>query len=640
MTFRTVAVVGHVDHGKTSLVKALTGTDTDTLKEEKERGLTISLGFAHHTTKSGIINLIDAPGHADFVRTTVSGLSGADAILLVISAVEGIQTQTLEHVELARLLGIHHAITAITKTDLCTKEAYDALVVQATNLLKRKGFIASPIVSCSTQLEGGIDVLEVELRQLFKLPLSPSAPVGFYLPVDRVFSQTGAGTVVTGTLLGGAMQIDDEAVIQPANEAISIRNLHANGEHAKTADSGTRIAVALRGTSAQSVSKGDVLCAASLFESSALFDVMLELSDPERLKLKHMEHVTVLHGTGHAAARVRLFEPSGQQDGQAIYAQLKFSKKQISFAGQRFVLRRPASAVTIAGGTILDPVGSERLRAKRLHVNVLEKAGAGNLSALALALSERDGGCVGLDEITRLSRHTRSDIAGKLSTDFEFDEQGHAFRKNDLDDLKTAYIKILSQMHKEHPCCPHVSLQKVRRALRVMNVFILGYAEQSLMRSQVLYINKESVALCEHDPFAVMNPDQLVAFDLFESCLKEVGISPLRHADLQETRERNADFSELLIWCGRALNLYNHGLNQHILLHTSAVKNAHVTLSSAYPRSVNFTTSEARALLDTSRKIVVPVLEYFDQQGVTLRQGNERSILKDTFEIMPPKDAL
>lgn len=635
MTFRVLAVVGHVDHGKTSLVKALTGINTDSLIEEKKRGLTISLGFAHRVTTSGVINLIDAPGHADFIRATVCGLSGVDAILLVVSAVEGMQAQTLEHIEIARLLGIHNAIAVITKTDLCAAEEYSELMDDVAFLLKGKGFIDSLVVPCSTQVEGGTQALEAELCQLFAQSYKRPAPVGFYLPIDRVFSKSGAGTVVTGTLLGGPIRIDDTSIIQPANEAISIRSLHVNGEPVQSASSGTRVAVALRGGAATPVAKGDVLCATGIYECSKVFDVMLELSDPEESKLKHMEYVTVLHGTGHATARIRLLEPTQQQSGVAIYAQLKFSEKQVAFSGQRFILRRTASALTLAGGTVLDPAPSERLRAKNLHVKVLEQVGFGTLLDIATALADRDGGAVYVDEIARLSGLSSSRVVQGIRREFEIDGQGYAIRRSNLDDVKAAYIKNLKRMHVERPCRAYVSLDSVRTVFRTMHASVLYRAERGLIMSQIIFVDNGNVALCEHDPFAVMLPEQLAALDLFERDLKRIGISPLQQFD---PKERNEDFVDLLVWCGRALNLYNHALKQHVLLHAEAIETVHAALVSAYPSSMKFTTSEARLLLGTSRKIIVPVLEYLDRQDVTQRQGNERSILNETLTIVSPRD--
>jgi selenocysteine-specific elongation factor len=635
MKTRVVAVVGHVDHGKTSLVKALTGVDTDSLKEEKRRGLTISLGFAYRNTPSGVVNLIDAPGHSDFIRTTVSGLSGADAILLVVSAVDGIQAQTREHVEVARLLGIQHAIVAITKTDLCEAKECSKLIEDVAFLLRGKGFLDSPIILCSLQSNEGIQAIELELIQLFVQPVARAAKLGFFLPIDRVFSKDGAGTVVTGTLLGGPIGIDDEGVITPANTLVSIRNLHVNGEPVRSANSGARIAVALRGGAATSVSKGDVLCATEIYEPSNVFDVALKLADIENLKLKHMEHVTVLHGTGYATARLRLFEPTQQQSGVVIYAQLKFTDRQVAFAGQRFILRRPASGITIAGGTVLDPTPCERQRKKTLHLKVLKQVKNGVLSDITMALAERDGGSISIAETARLSRLPNARVAQKISRDFDIDRQGFAIQKNKLSDVKAAYIKELKRKHEAQPCRPFISIDLIRNVFRTVHNSALLRVEEGLIRSRVICVKNRNVALCEHDPFAVMSPDQMLAFDLFDSDLKQMGLSPVHNTGM---KEKDEDFAELLVWCGRAVRLYNHALRQYVLLHAEIMKNAHSALISAYPSPTTFTTSEARLLLGTSRKIIVPVLEYFDEQDVTLRQGNERSILKETFTIVSPKD--
>jgi len=298
------------------------------------------------------------------------------------------------------------------------------------------------------------------------------------------------------------------------------------------------------------VSKGDVLCTTGTYHCSNTFDVTLELSDAEKLKLKHMEHVIVLHGTGHAAARIRLFEPSQQQGRAVIYAQLKFSEKQISFTGQKFILRRPASALTLAGGTVLDPTPSGRMRTKNLYMRVLEKVRVGELPDVAAALADRDGGSVSIDDIARLSRLPRDRVVSEMRREFEIDGQGSAIRRSNSNDVKAAYIKCLHRMHEERPCRPHFPLNSVRVALRTVHASVLNHAKQRLIDSRTIFVHNGNVALCKHDPFTAMLPEQLVALNLLEDDLKRVGVSPFPQSDL---KERNEDFIELLIWCGRAL---------------------------------------------------------------------------------------
>ena len=269
---KTVAVVGHVDHGKTSLVKALTGTDTDRLDEERKRGLSIVLGFANLQTPEGWLHFVDTPGHADFIQTAAQGLSGADAILLVVDSSEGPSVQTHEHLKLAHLFGIRDAVIALSKSDFNHQTPSIDHTDAIADLLRIHGFKASAIVTCSSQTMDGIDCLKTALRDLLTRVRSRRSPENVFLPIDRIFTAEGAGTVVTGTLLGGDLGVDTPLLIQPTKTACSVRAIQVAGQSADNATAGTRVAVNLRGIKAQKINKGDVLCAPGQEQTSRLFE--------------------------------------------------------------------------------------------------------------------------------------------------------------------------------------------------------------------------------------------------------------------------------------------------------------------------------------------------------------------------------
>ncbi|MEL7539275.1 MAG: GTP-binding protein, partial [Pseudomonadota bacterium] len=317
MTHATVAVIGHVDHGKTILVKALTGVDTDTLQEEKQRGLSITLGFAHLAHGSGQIHLIDTPGHADFIRMTASGISGADAVLLVISAMDGVQPQTLEHIRLAQYFGIRNVTVALTKSDLTQARNVDALQAEIESILDAHAFTHVAIIACSSVTGAGLENVVAALSSAFEYKHQRPDLKGFFLPIDRVFSAPGAGTIVTGTLLGAGVTVGDDVVLEPQHLTATIRGIQIAGASQDQAEPGARVALNLRGIDAGALTKGDVLCAPGAFQTGLRFDVSLRpCSD-----VKHMEQVKVLLGTGHCAARLRLY-PS--KPDQSVYGQLEF----------------------------------------------------------------------------------------------------------------------------------------------------------------------------------------------------------------------------------------------------------------------------------------------------------------------------
>ncbi len=317
-----VTVIGHVDHGKTSLVRALTGIETDRLKEEKERGLSIALGFAHRDYPSGNVDFIDVPGHEDFIRTMVSAASGAGAALLVVSAVEGVARQTVEHLEIATLLGITEGVVAVTKADLLARSDGRKREMSIKAAIASTGLRGQPIVFCSSTSGEGLDLLDRELEDLLCRSPGPPRLPGFFMPVDRVFSSTGMGRSVTGTLLGAGLGPGSHAVVAPTGRSVIVRGLQTHGVDRDFVEAGSRTAVNLRNVSRDDVRPGDVLCAPGCFSSSTQIDVSLTISPAASRGLKHLDEVRVMHGTRSATATVRLFRGNRIEPGERNYAKL------------------------------------------------------------------------------------------------------------------------------------------------------------------------------------------------------------------------------------------------------------------------------------------------------------------------------
>ncbi|WP_448326297.1 selenocysteine-specific translation elongation factor [Sulfitobacter sp. M13] len=354
MTSACVIVIGHVDHGKTALVRALTGMETDRLAEEKARGLSIALGFAHCEMAGGTLDLIDAPGHEDFMRTMVSGASGAQGALLVVSAVDGVAAQTREHVQIAQLLQVPVAVVAVTKADLIPADDLPARLAAIGDAVAAQGVTRAELVPCSATTAGGVDGLRQALAAQFS-DLPPRAvPAGAFLPVDRVFTLAGRGTVVTGTLLGAALSVGDALVVQPRGAATVVRGLQSRGTARKRVEIGERVAVNLRGISVEEVARGDVLCGTA-YAPSACMDVALTVSASAARPVKHMQKLRVLWGTAHEVATLRLMGGGQIAPGGTGLGQLRFKQPVVGFAGQAAVLRQLSPAATLAGAVILDP---------------------------------------------------------------------------------------------------------------------------------------------------------------------------------------------------------------------------------------------------------------------------------------------
>ncbi|NQY38924.1 MAG: selenocysteine-specific translation elongation factor [Henriciella sp.] len=620
---KTIAVIGHVDHGKTALVKALTGTDTDRLEEERKRGLSIVLGFANQQASEGWLHFIDTPGHADFIQTAAAGLSGADAILLVVDSSEGPSHQTVEHLKLAKLFGIRDAVVAFSKSDIDHNASSENTPRAIAELLREHGFDASPIIRCSSRTMEGIDRLAAALKDLFGSEGQSSSPDRAFLPIDRAFSAEGAGTIVTGTLLGGELSLDDAVTIQPMETACSVRGLQIAGQTAEKATVGARVAVNLRGIKSQDIRRGDVLCAPGQGQPSCLFDVMINAPDEGTRRLSHMESVTVLHGTRRSPARVRIL---GTSEQDATIAQLEFENDQIGFVGQRFILRRPASSQTICGGQVLDAEAVLAKRNKELYVAVLRAAANSDVLAIAKGISERDQGSVDLALLSRLARKTIDNCSAIIRRDFIIDGARIAHSIAEIDSVKARLVETMRAFHKDRPLRPHAPSPGSSAAFKHVPRELLIYAVRSLVDKNEIEERLDGMSIVGHDPNEHLGPAQRELYQDAIEQLRRTSLMPELLLDPTSLEIEHADLIDLMVWNGEAVRLYNHALSQTVILQSEVVAGAITSLQRAFPGGQTFKTGEARAALSTNRKTIVPLLEHLDAQGITIRDGNVRVI--------------
>ncbi len=629
-----VAVLGHVDHGKTSLVRALTGIETDRLKEEKERGMSIALGFAHRVYPSGNIDFIDVPGHEDFIRTMVAGAAGAGAALLVVSAVEGIARQTIEHLEIATLLGITTGVVAVTKADLLAHSEWPNREMSIRAAIAATGLKGQPIVFCSSATGEGLDVLARHLDDLLcRAPEPPRLP-GFFLPVDRVFSSAGMGTVVTGTLLGAGLERGSHAVVAPMGRSVIVRSLQTHGVDQEYVEAGSRTAVNLRNVSRDDIRPGEVLCAPGCYSASAQIDVRLTVSSTAGRALKHLDEVRVLHGSRSATATVRLVRGNCIEPGESDYAQLRFAAPAIAFVGQRAILRRLSPAETIGGAVVIDPVASPARRNDHHRLTILAAAWRGDPHEIADALQGRSGGVVRLADLARLvsqSTEYMLEVLGAAYLDLGAGEIGS---RPALAATRDAYLDQLASLHRGEPLQSGFPEARVRQALvGPFSPALVGHAERLLVQEGRVVRTRAGVALAGHDPLAALSHSQRLQFDAIEGALRQGGLKPPDldelHAEADTDPDTRHTLVELLVASGRAVLLVNHALKQLLLFHVDALAEAGRDLRRAFPFPTQFRTGEAREALKTTRKYIVPVLEHLDAQGLTVRNGDLRHLAQD-----------
>ncbi|MEH6694517.1 MAG: selenocysteine-specific translation elongation factor [Hyphomonas sp.] len=618
-----VVVIGHVDHGKTSLVRALTGMETDRLPEEKARGLSITPGFAYRQCRDVMIDFIDAPGHENFVRAMVSGASGARAALLVISAVEGVQAQTLEHLQIAEFLGIDEGIVAVTQSDRLSKASHAAREAEQRAALSNTQFCDAPIIFCSSATGQGIDALVDALGHLGLRSTGTEPVCAPLLPVDRVFVAEGRGTVVTGTLQGGSMQVEEGLVIAGKGQSTTIRGIHVRGQESSQANPGERTALNLRGISANQIKPGDLLHAADAFVPSIQCDVVISLSPRASRPVRHMQQVRVLYGTAHAVASVRFFAGTQLDPGTSVFAQLRFPVAITTFAGQRTIIRSLSPAQTLGGAIILDPVPDPNKANKKQRIETLKAAQRGDTHQIAVSLAREHQGIARIADICRLARRPAMKVREELAATFIDVTTTLVSPSTTVEEARENYLARLQSCHAARPLKPFAPRATMytpdtARAL-------IAYAETVLASEGKLVLSGTDAALATHSPLHYLTKHQQDRMAWIVAKLRAGDVSPPAPETLFAGPD-DADLLALLVHEGVALRLYNVSLGQSLVFHADAIAAAATILKTRYPGKTAFTTGEARETLNTTRKFIIPILEYLDSQGTTIRRGDTRYI--------------
>ncbi|MDH4207880.1 MAG: selenocysteine-specific translation elongation factor, partial [Anaerolineae bacterium] len=478
---RTIGTAGHVDHGKSTLIKALTGIDPDRLKEEKEREMTIDLGFAWLVLPSGAeVSIIDVPGHESFIRNMLAGIGGIDAALFVVAADEGIMPQTREHLDILDLLQLQYGVVAITKADLVEDEDWLELVAEEVlDLLKDTSLAGAEVLPVSALTGRGLDALVAKLDELLEQVPAKRDLGKPRLPLDRVFVMPGFGTVVTGTLVDGRFEVGQEVEISPSGQRARIRGLQTHKQKLESSPPGGRVAVNLGGVSADELRRGQVLSLPGELESSRLIDTRLRLLEKAPRPLRHNVEVEFFSGSAQIMARARLLGDEAIQPGEEGWVQFRLAEPLALLRGDRFVIRLPSPSTTVGGGQVVDPV--PRRRHRRFRPAVLER-----LSALSRGSAEeilqdalkggqprqvrdvlRDSGLpeaeaeaalqqlVGRSEVLLMGPDQEAG-AGKLP------RNGYIASANDYEELMARLERALTDYHRRYPLRPGMSREELK----------------------------------------------------------------------------------------------------------------------------------------------------------------------------------
>jgi selenocysteine-specific elongation factor len=633
-----VGTAGHIDHGKSSLVLALTGTDPDRLKEEKARGITIDLGFAHWSSGDARIAFVDVPGHERFVRNMLAGVGGIDAVLLVVAADESVMPQTREHFEICRLLGITRGVVALTKRDLVDEETLQLARLEVDDLLEGTPLSGAPVIPVSARTGAGLDALREALRRLALNAIPRSSAGAVRLPIDRAFTIRGFGTVVTGTLVSGHLAVDDELALVPGTRTVKVRGVQVHGSRRDGANAGERVAVNVGGVEVGEVERGQTLIAPGTLEPTRLVDVRIELLATAR-PLAHGTRVRFHQGTAELLGRVSLVpnaagavEPLAP--GSHGFARIRLERAALLTRGDRFILRAYSPSVTIAGGVVLDPQaprGGVRTATATARFEALVPARdeAGEDRALAVMAAER--GPAGLAPRALVSRGGASparaaETARRLIERGLVEESGGVlFAPGTAARLGAALEQLVRQHHAAHPLSEGIPREEARD--RLFRHAAPGLFERVLgdLTARGAVSGRDRLASGGHR--LTLSPVETAARDAIETALEEGGLKPPEPAAVAAAAGVPAEVADrMLAWLVRQRTVVKLDA---VYFHQSALERlkADVRALKGQPAAVRLDVATIKDRYGISRKYAIPLLEYLDRERVTRRMGEARVVL-------------
>ncbi|WP_342162626.1 selenocysteine-specific translation elongation factor [Methylobacterium sp. SD21] len=633
-----VGVIGHVDHGKTALVRALTGVETDRLKEEQARGVSIVPGFALLAGEAGEIDLVDLPGHERFVRAMVSGATGMRAVLLAVDANEGIKPQTVEHLEIARLIGVRRGVLVLTKADLATPETIRARSAEIAAAAARAGLDTGPVIATSTLTGIGIPALSAALLGLLA-EANGGTDDGFpYLPVDRVFTRAGFGTVVTGTLRRGKLAVGDTVEIAPGGRRAVVRGLQIHGRPVEIAEPGRRTAVALRGVGLDEIARGQALSLPDLLVPTRWLDVAVTAAASAESALPSGLACRLLFGTTEVEARLRLLDRQSLEPGQTAQGQLHLAEEVAVPAREPFVLRLDSPAATVAGGRILDPA-SRRRRRNDPRVTADLAAIAAGRPAEALTVRLGQAGALGapLAELARLAGTTPERVRRLLTAAGAREIAERFVGAPAFAALRSGTMGTLAQFHRERPMDHGAPLDQVARSLALPES-VTGAVLRDLTGSGEVTQVGTLWRRADFDP--ARNETETVR--RLEQSFRKAGLNPPDEAEAIGRDIRRRDALNYLIGSGAIIRAVDRVQRRAVLFHREAVASARSRLLDAFPAAADaetgFLAREAGAALGISRKFSIPLLEHLDATGFTRRAGDKRIIV--SLEKAAPQKSL
>jgi selenocysteine-specific elongation factor len=626
-----VGTAGHIDHGKSTLVEALTGTNPDRLEEEKRRGITIDLGFAFLDLGDVRFGFVDVPGHEKFVRNMLAGVGGIDVVILVIAADESIKPQTREHVDICRLLGIPRGIVTITKSDLVDPDVLGLVRLEVEEFVRGSFLECAPVVPVSATTGAGLDVLRNELLRVAETVPAKDAAQHFRLPIDRAFSMKGFGTVVTGTLVSGSLQAEDDAELYPLRKPVRVRGLHSGGRAVLRANAGQRTAVNLAGIEREEIQRGMVLGPPSVFEPTKRLDARITLLASAR-PLKNRARVHFHQGTAEAIADVVLIAANELAPGQSALAQLRLDQPALVLPGDRFILRQFSPVVTIGGGTALDVHAPRHKRVDPSVAPFLETVERGTREEILTAFAEAAPQGLSLSQVTARTGWSEAEVqktaknlvaAKRLRV---IGEQPFMIASAKLVATYAANLRTaLENFHQANPLSPGIPKQDLRGRAGKNRAEIFTAALDDLVKTGVVTVSGDLVQRAGRE--IALSAEEAKAKELIEKEFERAGLTVPSFATVLE---------KLPVESKRAQKILQILLREKVLIkvtdelifHRAAVAQLRELLAKYHKERGNkLPIPVFKELTGITRKYAIPLLEYLDRERVTRRVGDERVIL-------------
>lgn len=621
-----IGTAGHVDHGKTALIRALTGQETDRLPEEKERGISIDIGFAHFTLPSGRrAAVIDVPGHEKFIRNMLAGITGIDLVLLVVAADEGVMPQTREHLDILRLLDIRTGAVAITKTDLVDEELLELVQEDVRETVAGTFLAGAPVVPVSAVTGQGLDRLLAVLDELLQATRAKDTTAFTRLPIDRAFVRPGFGTVVTGTLVGGTIRTGDRLELLPEGDEVRVRGLQVHGQKVDVAEAGQRVAVNLSGIDREDVRRGHVLAAPGALRPTASFAGKLFLLESWPKAVAHGTRVHLHSGTSEVVGRVLLLDRDALEPGQSGYVLFKGEDPVVVGRGDRFIIRSYSPVHTMGGGTVIEPHAHYRRRNQRDLQELQAKETGGRAGVVAETLARSGPVALPLPELSRRTGAPAEALAPDLTAlqqagEVVALEGGYFLHRRGFHDFVQAVRTYLEQFFAQHPLRSGAPKEELRRkALPGADGRAFTAALNRAVAAGALVVDRDRITLPGRT--VGLSPDQDRAAAAIIARAEAAGFSPPTLAELRAALP-GAEVDELVLY------LHERGqvvrLSDELVMHVQHLEAARGLTRAYLQAHGRITVAEFRDLLGTTRKYALPLLDHFDTERWTRRMGDER----------------